>query len=55
MFYQSFTELANQKNVYVRVVFSEKSSKKYILPFTTFFLLFGRLACFVAFWRDSRL
>jgi hypothetical protein len=45
MLSQSFTELANQKNVYVKVVFGEKSGKMYILPSTTF----------VAFWRVSLL
>jgi hypothetical protein len=45
MFSQIFTELANQTIFYVRVVFSEKSGKMYILPSTTF----------VAFWRVSLL
>jgi hypothetical protein len=44
MFSQSFTELANQNTFEVRLVFSEKSGTKYIVPSTTF----------VAFWRVSR-
>jgi hypothetical protein len=40
MFPQSITELANKKtDIYVRVVFSEKSGRMYILPSTTFVVL----------------
>jgi hypothetical protein len=49
MFSQSFTELVNHgelANIYVRVLFSEKSAKTYIL---LLLLPFGGLACFVAF------
>jgi hypothetical protein len=45
MLSQSFTELANQKKLYVKVVFSDKSGKMYILPSATF----------VFFWRVSLL
>jgi hypothetical protein len=55
MLSQSFTELANQKTfMLIKVVFSEKSGKMYILPSTTFVALW-RVACFVGLWRVSRL
>jgi hypothetical protein len=36
-YFLSVTELANPKKNYARVIFSEKSGKKYVLPSATFF------------------
>jgi hypothetical protein len=50
MFSQSFTQLVNQNNVIVRVVFSiKKNQAKSTSYHPHFLLLFEGLACFVAF------
>jgi hypothetical protein len=54
MFSQSFTELTNQKT-FKQDLFSARNQAKSTFYLPPLLLPFGGLACFVAFWRVSRL
>jgi hypothetical protein len=55
MFFQSFTELADQKKKNDVKVFSTRNQAKCTSNLVLLLLPFGGLACFVAFKRVSRL